>query len=84
MYGSAGSQNRFLGKLPAEKFGRRLTRAVALAEQHDAILIRDRPVAADELQLSAPTLSATLLKSFTNAETDENYWVYRLSTKQAP
>ena len=82
MYGP-GNLKR-LGRLPAEEFGRRLTRAVALAGQQDTILIRNRPVIADELEVGAPSLSAMLLKSFTNASTDENFWIYRLSAQQAP
>jgi len=68
---------------PAE-FGYRLTKAVALAGQHDAILIRYRPVTAEDLSLGAPTLSLVLLKSFTDALTDENFWIYRVSEKQPP
>jgi hypothetical protein len=75
-----GPRNR-LDPLPAEEFGRRLGQAAALAGARDAILIRNRPVIADELKLSAPNLSVTLLKSFTNAVTDENFWIYRLSAQ---
>jgi hypothetical protein len=69
------------GKLTAEEFASRLAKAVALAGQRDAILIRSRPVIADDLKPFAPNLSATLLKSFTNASTDENFWIYRLSAQ---
>jgi len=78
-----GPRNR-LDPMTAEQFGHRLAQAVALAGQRDAILIRNRPVTADDLRSGAPNLSATLLKSFTNASTDENFWVYRLSAQQAP
>lgn len=72
------------GKLTVEEFASRLAEAVALAGQRDAILIRNRPVTADDLKPGALNLSATLLKSFTNASTDENYWIYRMSARQAP
>jgi hypothetical protein len=72
------------GRLTAEEFSSRLAEAVALAGQRDAIFIRNRPVTADDLKPGASNLSATLLKSFTNASTDENFWVYRLSARQAP
>ena len=72
------------GRLTAEEFASRLAEAVALAGQRDAILIRNRPVTADDLKPGASNLSATLLKSFTNASTDENFWIYRLSAQQAP
>jgi len=65
--------------LPPEEFGRRLAEAVALAGQHDAILIRNRPVTLEDLTSSTPTLSVALLKSFTDAPTDENFWIYRVS-----
>jgi hypothetical protein len=51
--------------------------AIAMVERQDAIPFYDRLVTADELKLDAPDLSATLLKSFTNASTDENFWIYR-------
>ena len=69
------------GKLTGEEFASRLAKAVTLAGQRDPILIRNRPVTADDLRSGAPNLSATLLKSFTNASTDENFWVYRLSAQ---
>jgi hypothetical protein len=72
------------GRLTAEEFSSRLAEAVALAGQRDAIFIRNRPVTADDLKPDASNLSATLLKSFTNASTDENFWIYRLSAQQAP
>lgn len=70
--------------LSPEEFGRRLAEAVALAGQHDAILIRDRPVTLEDLTSSTPTLSVVLLKSFTDALTDENFWIYRVSEKRPP
>lgn len=69
------------GKLPADEFARRLAKAVTLAGQRDPILIRSRPVAAEDLNSVAPRLSATLLKSFANASTDENFWIYRMSAQ---
>jgi hypothetical protein len=70
--------------LSPEEFERRLTKAVALAEQHDAILISYRPVTVEDPTAGAPNLSVTLLKSFTDASTDENFWIYRVSEKQPP
>jgi hypothetical protein len=84
VYDSGDRGVKRLDKLPANEFGRRLTQAVALAGQQDAILIRNQPVTADELKLGAPDLSVTLLTSFTNAETDENFWVYRVTVQQTP
>jgi hypothetical protein len=88
-FGTEGNEifqpaSRRIGQLSSEEFGRRLTKAVVLAGQHDAILIRNRPVTADDLKSGAPGLSATLLKSFTNAMTDENFWIYRMSMPQTP
>ncbi len=68
------------GRLTPEEFASRLAKAVAMAGQRDAILIRNRPVTADDLAPGASNLTATLLKAFTNASTDENFWVYRLSS----
>jgi hypothetical protein len=84
VYDSGDRGVKRLDKLPANEFGRRLTQAVALAGQQDAILIRNQPVTADELKLGAPDLSVTLLTSFTTAETDENFWVYRVTVQQTP
>jgi hypothetical protein len=75
--------NKRQGGRSPEEFGRRLTKAVVLAGQHDAILIRNRPVTVEDLT-SAPNLSVALLKSFTDASTDENFWIYRVSEKQPP
>jgi hypothetical protein len=52
-----------------------------MAGQRDVILIRSTDTAED-LMSGAPSLSMVLLKSFTNAWTDENFWIYRLSLKQ--
>jgi hypothetical protein len=71
--------------LSPEDFGQRLIKGVAAAGQRDVILIRNEPLAADELKPGAPNVSATLLKSFTNAAVNnENFWLYRLSAQQAP
>jgi hypothetical protein len=67
------------GRLTPEKFASRLAKAVTMAGQRDAILIRNRPVTTDDLAPGASNLTATRLKAFTNASTDENFWVYRLS-----
>jgi hypothetical protein len=83
-YGPWGYNEGRHGRLTVEEFASRLAGAVALAGQRDAILIRNRPVTADDLKPGASNPSATLLKSFTNASTDENYWIYRLSAQQAP
>jgi hypothetical protein len=76
-------ENR-VGRLSAEEFAARLAKAVALAAGRDAILVRDRPVTPNDLKPAASNISATLLKSFTNAMTDENFWIYRLNAQQAP
>jgi hypothetical protein len=61
--------------LSAEQFRSRLARALDLAAGRTAILIRNRPLSPDELP---PELAAIVpLNSFTGAETDENYWIYR-------
>ena len=69
--------------LSAEQFRTRLTRAFDLAEGREAILIRNRPLLADELAPNAAGLSAAPLQSFVGAETDESYWIYRM-TKPKP
>src|SRR5262249_31873197 len=67
-----------------EEFGRRLTKAVAMAGQRDAIFIRSADTAED-LMSGAPGLSIAPLKSFTEASsTDENFWIYRVALKQPP
>jgi hypothetical protein len=66
--------------LSAEQFRERLGRALAAGGAGEAILIRNRTIAPDELPGAAtPT---TLLQSFTDAETDEVYWIYRVSAGQ--
>jgi hypothetical protein len=60
--------------LSTEQFRARLARALD-CEGSTAILIRSRPLSADELPSGA---ISTLLESFTGAITDENYWIYRL------
>jgi hypothetical protein len=70
--------------LSTEEFWRRLTQAVAFAGQRQAILIRSRPVTVEDQTSSAPNLSVALLRSFTHAPTDENFWIYRISEKQPP
>jgi len=69
------------GKFTAEEFASRLAKAVTLAGQRVPILICSRPVTAKDLSSVSPRLAATLLKSFTNASTDENFWVYRMSAQ---
>lgn len=61
--------------LSLEQFQARLSRALELAAGQTAILIRNRPLSADEWGDGA----VTLLNSFTGAETDENYWIYRVA-----
>ena len=68
--------------LRPEEFGRRLTEALLLAEQHDAILIRSRPVRGDDLTFGPTKVSVALLQSFTNASTDETFWIYRVRKKR--
>jgi hypothetical protein len=67
--------------LSPEEFGHRLTKAVALAGTRDAILIRDAPIDALDFTARAPNLSVQLLKSFSDAATDENFWIYRANLK---
>ena len=67
--------------LSPEEFGNRLTKAVALAGTRDAVLIRDAPIDALDLAARAPNLSVQLLKSFSDAPTDENFWIYRAKLK---
>jgi hypothetical protein len=69
--------------LPPRQRGKlaRGAKAVTLAGQRDPILIRNRPVTAENLSSVSPRLSGTLLKSFTNASTDENFWIYRMSAQ---
>jgi hypothetical protein len=55
-----------------------------LAGKHDAILIRYQPVTVEDLTSGAPNLSVVLLKSFTDASTDENFWIYRVNEKEPP
>jgi hypothetical protein len=74
----------FRASLSPEEFGQRLAKGVAAAGQREVILIRNEPLAAAELKPGAPNLSATLLKSFTDAVTNENFWIYRLNAQQAP
>jgi hypothetical protein len=61
--------------LSPEQFRARLSRARELAAGAPAILIRNRPLAPDELA----GLAVTPLHSFAGAETDENYWIYRVA-----
>jgi hypothetical protein len=72
------------GRLSAEEFASRLAKAVTLAGQRDPILIRSRPVTEEDLSSASPRLSATPLKSFTDAQTDEKFWIYRMTAQQAP
>jgi len=62
------------------EFWRRLAVAVDAAGQAEAILIRYRPIAAGELVSNPAGVSIIPLGGFTGAVTDENYWIYRLST----
>jgi len=64
--------------LSAEQFRTRLSRALELAAGRSAILIRNRPLAPDELPADMATRPPELLQAFYGAETDENFWIYRL------
>lgn len=68
-------------RLTSEEFASRLGKAFYLAGRRDAILIRSRPLTSDDLKAGMPNLYATFLKSFNNASTDENFWIYRLSAR---
>ena len=70
-----------LSPLSAEEFGHRLTKAVAQAGTRDAILIRDQAVNIVDFTEQAPNLSLRLLKSFSDAASDENFWIYRVELK---
>ena len=65
--------------LSNEQFRTRLSRALELAAGRTTILIRNRPLAPDELPAEITARPPELLKSFTGAETDENFWIYRVS-----
>jgi hypothetical protein len=63
--------------LSAAQFRDRLARAFRVGGVFEAILIRNRPIAPGEL--SDADTPAELLQSFSDAETDEVYWIYRVS-----
>src|SRR5205085_2904541 len=63
--------------LSPEQFRARLARAFQVGGGFAAILIRNRPIAPGELSDADPR--AELLQSFPDAETDEVYWIYRIS-----
>jgi hypothetical protein len=65
--------------LSSAEFGRRLSEAVTVAGPRNTILISSRQIQAEDLNTEGPTLSVTLLRSFTDAVVDENYWIYRVS-----
>jgi hypothetical protein len=69
------------GRLSAEEFASRLAKAVTLAGQRDPILIRSRPMTEEDLSSVSPRLAATPLQSFTDAQTDEKFWIYRMSAQ---
>ena len=64
--------------LSAEQFRIRLSSALDAATGRPAILIRNRPLAADELPADIAARPPELLQSFTGAETEENFWIYRV------
>src|SRR4051812_5829981 len=61
--------------LSPEQFRARLSRALDVAKGETTILIRNRPLSPEELA----GFAVTLLNSFTGAEADEDYWIYRVS-----
>ena len=65
--------------LSAEQFRTRLSSALDAATGRPAILIRNRPLAADELPADIAARPPELLQSFTGAETEENFWIYRVN-----
>jgi hypothetical protein len=71
-----------LSPLSPVEFGRRLSKAVALAAGRPAILISSRPLQPQDLESGAGSLSITLLSYFTDAVVDENFWIYRVMEKQ--
>ncbi len=71
--------------LSREEFGRRLSRAVGLAEQREAILIRNRPVVPEDLGSNVSSLAVRLLKTLAGAtRPDESYWIYRVIKTPLP
>lgn len=64
--------------LSTEQFRTRLSRALELAAGRTAILIRNRPLAPDELPADIAARPPELLQAFYGAETDENFWIYRV------
>jgi hypothetical protein len=65
--------------LSVEQFRERLAHALELAGPREIILIRNRPLASEEMAAEQIGFSAMLLQSFPGAATDENFWIYRLS-----
>lgn len=74
--------NKRQSLLSQEQFHARLLRAAQIAGGREAILIRNAPVSADQsAAIEREGQSLSLLQSFTGAVTDENYWIYRVSTR---
>ena len=65
-------------KLTDNDFAIRLRKAAVIAGKRDTILIRSQPLAENDLVL-LDRITAILLTSLTNASTDEDFWVYRLT-----
>jgi len=72
--------NKRIFRVSPEEFGRRLTKAVAMAKQRDTIFIRSTDIAED-LMLGSAGVSIAPLTSFTDALTDEKFWIYRVRLK---
>ena len=66
--------------LSAEQFRLRLKDAIDRAAGKTAILVRNRPLAPDELAPQLAGLPVELLQSFTGSEAEENYWIYRVGS----
>jgi hypothetical protein len=66
--------------LSAEQFRERLTRALARIGRGDAVLIRNVPLDPAFTKDLVPGRAFALAASFTGATTDENYWVYRVTS----
>ena len=69
--------------LSAAEFARRLQRALGSSQQNEAVLIRNRTIAIEDM-IGVPDLSIALLQTFVGAVTNESFWVYRVTKKVPP
>ena len=66
--------------LSEQQFRERLARALARIGRGDAILIRNVPLDPAVTKNLVPGRALVLAASFTGATTDENYWIYRVTS----